>query len=300
MRNWLYAHYLAASQARKELINTPANTLLICFLIGFSLSVPGIFMVLISTANELTSEASQEPTITIFFQPELSETASQSLANHLKSWPAIDDIRYLSPATALDEFENNLGLLTTKKQDFVNESPLPATAILTTASSANINDLVATLVAHEGVAEVIFDQIWVTRLTALLSLADRLLLLLAVLLAGGVVLVTSNTLRFLLLARIAEFELLDIIGATHAYLMRPFLYTGFGYGLGGAIIAIIIIATSTIWLADPLGRLHSSYGILLTPESVAPAITGLALLAGPGLGVIGAWVAARWFLKASA
>lgn len=297
MNSWLRSHVTANVQASAELSKNPISTLLICLLIGFSLSIPGMLAILVTTADRLTTAADQEHTITAFLSSSVSGDKAAAFAASLAEQDEITAVRYLSPAQALAEFERDVGLGNTVSDLKNQDNPLPPTAILSLAPDVAIADLVQRLGAQEQIDEVIFDQIWVDRLAALFSAAERLLFLLILLLAGGVILVIGNTLRFSLLARTAEFALLAIIGADRAYLVRPFLYTGFWYGLGGALTAIIVIAITTIWVAGPLDELQNSFGVTLSPETAAPLITGLVLFAGPALGVLGAQVASIWLLE---
>lgn len=299
MKSWFRAHWAAATQAQQDLMTAPVNTLLVCLLISFSLSVPGIFMVVASTASQLRADStSQGQSMTLFFNPDTSAVSHQQLLVKLLLRPEIKATKYLSSQAALEEFKHTIGLHSTEDALPADEvSLLPPTGILTLTDTAQVSALTQEFSELEQIDQVVYDQVWVERLTALLSITDKFLLLFSGLLLVGVFLVTSNTLRFSLLTKSAEFELLAIIGATRAYLVRPFLYTGFWYGCGGALFAVIIISASTIWLTEPIHRLHEIYGITLSPETVAPLIIGGAAMIGPGLGVLGAWMAVWWALR---
>ena len=262
------------------------------------MSVPSILAMFTGSMSALTEDTAQSQTITLFLKADLSEAAIANLVNEYEVHPHVSEARYLSPIKALEEFQRIIGYSGTKATPS-DEDLLPPTLILTlkdNAGSEAVSALKNTAMA-EGVDEVIFDQVWLQRLSAILTTAKRLLWLLSLLLAGGVLLVISNALHFSLLARSQEFELLGIIGATEAYLARPFLYIGFLYGLGGGLVATILISVSTIWLAEPLYQLYESYGFYLRPEAIVPKIIGVVLLIGPALGVLGAWVGVHWFLS---
>lgn len=299
MKSILKRHLFAFSEARRDIAVSPVNTLLICLLIGFAISVPGVVAILVNSVSSLTETGIQDQTLTLFLKPELSENDTQKLIANLEAEPDVAKVRYLSPSRAFAEFQSILGLEEGQTSPSDNDL-LPPTIILTLRQNAtlladklrNQKDL-----SIEGIDEVIFDHAWVDRLSAMLSVVKRLVWLLALLLAGGVLVVISSTFRFSLLARQVELEVLAIIGATHAYLARPFLHTGFWYGIGGSLIAIIIISVGTIWLAGPLGQLYITYGFDLTPESAVPAIIATVLFVGPALGVLGAWIGIHWFLS---
>ncbi|WP_444679389.1 cell division protein FtsX [Halomonas sp. E19] len=81
------------------------------------------------------------------------------------------------------------------------------------------------------------DLAWIERLRHLAELGRRLALALAVLFGLGVLLVVGNTIRLAVESRRQEIEVVMLIGATHAFVRRPFLYSGAWYGLGGGLLA---------------------------------------------------------------
>lgn len=293
MSNWLYSHQLAIEQAQTSLKKTWVSTCLICMLIGCSLSVPGLLGMLILTADELSAEFKKGYTMTLFF--DLPEENAQSLASTLRTKPAIKSVLYMSPAQALAKFEQSIGLGAAGFNALT--SPLPPTAILTLTDNTDIALLTEELVAIDGVNEVIFDQKWTTRAAAILTTADRLLGALSALLIAGIVLIISNTLKVLLQSRADEFRLLTLVGATKSYMARPFLYTGLGYGIGGALVATIIIASTALWLLEPLHQLYNSYNINLALEVMAPKVILVVWLASVGFSWVGARIGVWLFLQ---
>jgi hypothetical protein len=76
------------------------------------------------------------------------------------------------------------------------------------------------------VAHVQLDSAWVKRFDAFLRLGKLALCLLAGLFAAGLVAVTFNTIRLQVMAQAAEIEVARMIGATDAFIRRPFYYFG--------------------------------------------------------------------------
>ena len=76
------------------------------------------------------------------------------------------------------------------------------------------------------VAHVQLDSAWVKRFDAFLRLARLALWMLAGIFAAGLIAVTFNTIRLQVLAQAAEIEVARLIGATDAFIRRPFYYFG--------------------------------------------------------------------------
>lgn len=98
--------------------------------------------------------------------------------------------------------------------------------------------------------------------------------------------------------RHAEIEISKLIGATDAFIRRPFLYSGIWYGLFGGLIAVLLVALS-LWLLDaPVARLAGLYSSSFSLRGID--LNTLALLLGGStlLGLAGSWVAVGRHLSA--
>ena len=56
-----------------------------------------------------------------------------------------------------------------------------------------------------------------------------------------VILIIGNTLRLAMDRRREEIDVLNLIGASKAYIARPHLYTGMWYGMAGACLTILCV-----------------------------------------------------------
>ncbi|MGC4091724.1 MAG: permease-like cell division protein FtsX [Polyangiaceae bacterium] len=86
-------------------------------------------------------------------------------------------------------------------------------------------------------------EAWSDRLGALLSGGVTASLLLAAVVLGAVVSVVSSTIRLSLQRRRIEVEVLKLVGATDAYVRRPFVVEGAAQGGIGAGLAVLLLGT---------------------------------------------------------
>jgi cell division transport system permease protein len=131
----------------------------------------------------------------------------------------------------------------------------------------------------------------VVRFNAILELLRRMLLLTAGLLGAGVVAVVANTIRLEIRSRRGEIEVTKLVGATNAFVRRPFLYTGMFYGALAALLAWGVVAAARAVLAPGATRLAAAYGQRF--ELQGPTLRELGVLAAVGvvLGGLGALLA---------
>ena len=167
-----------------------------------------------------------------------------------------------------------------------------------TNSAAQVDALATEIQGLEGVDQVVVDTAWIARFQALMGIVQRAVTLVALLLAIAVVIIVGNTIRLDIQHRSAEIEVMKLIGASDAFIRRPFLYSGLWYGVMGGVLAWILVST-TLWLLEgPVQRLAGLYGS-------GYSLTGLSFLgilgllgAGSLLGWLGSWLAVGRHLRA--
>jgi cell division transport system permease protein len=140
----------------------------------------------------------------------------------------------------------------------LGRNPLPDAFVLSTNGAA-VDALAADLAKLPGVAHVQADAIWARRLAALAGIARLGLWLLAGLLGTGLVAVTFNTIRLQILTQRDEIEVSKLIGATDAFIRRPFYYLGLLQGLAGGAVAVGIVVAALALLNREVSVLAESY-----------------------------------------
>jgi cell division transport system permease protein len=98
--------------------------------------------------------------------------------------------------------------------------------------------------------------------------------------------------------RHTEIEVEKLVGATNAFVRRPFLYGGLWYGAAGGLLAWILVEIGLALLSGPVARLAHLYSS--EAALAGPGISGFATMVaiGAALGWIGARVAVGRHLRA--
>ena len=109
--------------------------------------------------------------------------------------------------------------------------------------------------------------------------------------------IVGNTIRLDILNRRAEIEVMKLVGASDGFARRPFLYSGVWYGLGGGLIALILVAIAAAVLAKPVEALAALYGSQFHLQGLnfgaAIEVLGLSL----ALAWLGSWLAATRHIR---
>ena len=292
------SHLAIALQSIRKLRSEPAASAMTIAVIGIALLLPTTLFVAMNNLQILSAGVSESSRITIYLDDTLSEAQGSSLSEQLLSRPDISAGEYISPAQAAEEFREFSGL--GDVLDALEENPLPAVIVLT---PRNVDEDSGAALLNElnglpGVESVQLDLEWIARLQRFLELAQRMSTALMLVLSLAVLFVVGNTIRLAIEGRRAEIVVVKLVGGTDSYVARPFLYTGFWYGLGGGLLAWLLLALIMRALSGPLAALlalyenqHSIHGLTLLP--------GLLLLSGSALlGWLGAWISVRQHLSA--
>ena len=138
-------------------------------------------------------------------------------------------------------------------------------------SPEQIASLTQALRALPEVDIVQLDTEWVTRFHAMLDVVRRIVLLAAGLFALGILVIVGNTIRLDIENRRDEIEVTKLVGGSNAFVRRPFLYNGVWYGLGGGLIAWLVVTVAVSLLADPVERIAGLYGSRFELAGLEPA-----------------------------
>lgn len=115
----------------------------------------------------------------------------------------------------------------------------------------------------------------------MLNIARELVTLIGGLLFISVVLIIGNTIRLNILNKRDEILVMKLVGATDAFIHRPFLYTGFWYGLLGGLIAWFAVILILWWMDSSI----QAFAAMYQKEFNITGLTGTALLTMLGLSV---------------
>lgn len=259
---WLLHHRLVAIDALQRLLQTPVASLVTCLVVGIALALPAGLFLGLDNMQRLTTGWDGAARISLFLKDSVTEKMGRNLVQQLSSRPEIDEAVYISRSQALEEFRRVSGF--GDLLEALPANPLPAVVVLTPATDPSdtgvLENLLLELEQMDAVELVQLDLQWVRRLHALLGLGRELTLALALILGLGVLLVTGNTIRLAIEARRDEIVVVKLVGGTDAYVRRPFLYTGFWYGLGGSLMACLLLGILLIGLKKPVSVVSELYG----------------------------------------
>jgi cell division transport system permease protein len=275
----------------RRLLGQPLGSLLTMLAIAIALVLPAALWLTLDSARLLDAELDASATLTAYLEAGVGDGEAGRIDEAIAAQAGVDGTRLVTAAEGMAEFQQALGLDDALAR--LDDNPLPASVVVTPVDPAPeaVRTLAEALEGLAGVAEVRLDLAWLERLRQLAELGRRVALALAVLFGLGVLLVVGNTIRLAVESRRQEIEVVMLIGATHAFVRRPFLYSGAWYGLGGGLLAWGLLALGNQWLAAPVRALAASYGASFTMPQLGATGSATLLICSTLLGWLGAWIA---------
>lgn len=256
MRTWIRQHRHALAAALRRLWR-PAG-LASAFVIGIALSLPAGGYAVLESLHGVAGRLTLEPEITLFLAPEAKRAEVEALGARLKADRRLKAVRFVPREQALQELAAEHGLAEVIAA--LGRNPLPDAYIVSGRESRMVEALAADLGKLPGVKHVQSDTLWARRLASLAAIGQLGVWLLAALLGGALVAVTFNTIRLQILTQRDEIEVSKLIGATDAFIGRPFYYFGLLQGIAGGLVALGIVAAALALLNREVRALAESYG----------------------------------------
>lgn len=299
-RTLLQRHAQVALESLGRLYRNGLASLMTAAVIGIALAMPSGLFLLLDNLHRLSGSWDGQASVSVFLRQEIDSDRARALADSLEAWPEIDTVQLVTPQQALQEFSEHSGFADVL--GLLSENPLPVVLIITPAAeepdpgrAGALRDRLTAL-PETDLAQL--DLQWVQRLAAILDIARRGVLIISALLALAVLLVIGNTIRLEIQNRREEILVTKLIGATNAFVRRPFLYSGTWYGVIGALLAWLLVEAGFWLLSEPVGKLVGLYQSDFTLETLPFPLLGLLMFSGVVLGLLGSWLAVGRHLHA--
>ena len=276
-----------------RLTRHPLSTSMTTAVIAIALTLPAGLYLALNNISDLSTGWDSSTKISLFLHADTSEKNAQILLNRLQLHNKIDNVTMISREQGLEQFKQLSGFGEALK--FLEDNPLPIVLVVQPIIDTNrpdrIKQLLKELESNKLVELAQLDMQWVKRLYALLEIAHRVIWAIGSLLGLAVLLIVGNTIRLDIQNRRSEIEVSKLIGASNAFIRRPFLYTGFWYGFSGGLLAWLLTTLSLYMLAEPVEKLALLYHSEFQLSGLSLGETGKLIIISCGLGLFGSWLA---------
>jgi cell division transport system permease protein len=295
---WFLLHIRTCIGALGRLARQPFASLMTVLVIAVTLALPASMHLVIKNAQSISSNWENALDFSVYLRSNVTLNDAERLADLIEQRADVAEVTLISATDALEEFKSASGF--GAALDHLTTNPLPHTLVVRPGSS---NTEQSMILLHEELGNlpesdlVQVDTEWVQRFHAILDILRQAISIGAGLLGVAIVVIIGNTIRLDIQNRREEIEVTKLIGASNAFVRRPFLYSGFWYGLGGGLLALALVGYGLYALGPPARRLaglyNSSFSVLDLDLAESLIIVGIGIL----LGLTGSWLAAARHMR---
>ena len=293
----IHAHAMFSSLGR--LFRNSFTTFMAITIMAIAISLAAGFYLLIANMQQFTGEIESSQQISLFLKTSVSDEAGKQLAKQLRKNTLLNDVTLISKKQALIDFKQYSGF--GDALNVLDKNPLPVVLKVSPKDALkDISSIEKLITEFNQLPQVDFTQLdmqWIERLQSIMQFIQRGATLLSILLGIAVLFITGNTIRLELQNRRDEVLIAKLVGATHSFIQRPFLYTGFWLGFLSGVVAWILLNIMILVLQSPVENLsilyNSDFKILYlnATESI------LLLIIASCLGILGAWSVLHYQLQ---
>ena len=295
---WIGQHFNMAGQSLGRLLQQPFASLMIVLVIAVTLALPAALNLIVKNAAAVSGSWDNALDFSVFLNRDVSLDEAQNLAQLIRQRADVGDVSLITAAQALAEFKEESGF--GDAMDQLSQNPLPHTLVVRPSAANTSQSMVLLREELANLPETDLVQVdteWVQRFHAILDIVREAILIGSVLLGTAIIVIIGNTIRLDIQNRREEIEVTKLIGASNAFVRRPFLWTGFWYGLLGGLLAIALVQYGVFLLQPPIARLAGLYQSGVDVLSFELREIGIIIGVGVFLGLVGSWFAAARHMR---
>jgi len=267
IKTWLGQHWSVFLLTLKRLFLAPVTNLLSILVMGIAISLPAGVYTLMENLHTLSGYSQAAPQVSLFLKQDATRQDMDNIRARLEDNAQVAGYLYVPKDQALYQLQLDNGF--DKAVQNLAHNPLPDAFIVDADNTApdTIKQLLAEMNTWPEIDHVQFDSVWAERLAALLDFGRIVVFILFTLLSIAIVAIMFNTIRLQILTREKEIEVSRLIGASDAFIRRPFLYFGTLQGFAGGVTAWLIIVYIIQLLNDEVRVIAGLYALDLHLQS---------------------------------
>lgn len=244
---WKYQIVYAIENVLQDFKHNRLAALITILVMSVSISLPFIGYLLWKNGTNFAAQWDPTPKLSIYLEKSLPQSEIDQLQIQIKKNPAVDKIVYYSETQSLEDFKKWSGY--DNAIELLDVNPLPAVLDVYPVAEARDNQQLKKMnesfINLPGIDQIKWDDTWFTQLIALMWMIKWIILGISILMILAVTLLVVNTIRLLIYARRHTIVVMQLMGATERFILRPFLYNAFFIGL---LSGLLVLGLSSIFI----------------------------------------------------
>lgn len=264
---------------KRRLISSYFSVVLSVFLVLFLLGILGFFII---NSKKLADDFKEEIAMTVFFKSEANDSILKAFGTELKSAPFTKSFIYVSKEAAAKQHTDIIG---EDFMEFLGENPLQNSYDIHLKADFVERDSIAKIESrlrkNTMISDIVYDKQLVNLVNDNIKKVSMWILIISGFLTVIAVLLINSSLRLSIHSNRFIIKTMQMVGATKAFIRKPFVMRSVKLGMIGAGLAIVALIGVLIYIETNFPGL----GILDNK-----LLVGLVLLLVFGTGVLITWV----------
>lgn len=232
------------SLSSTQIITTTISTTLVLVLLG-------IIVLFVLTARNLSNYVKENINVSVLISDEMDSLRIQKLENTLRKAPYTKSVEYISKERALQEEIEAQGIDPT---EFLGMNPYTASfEVKINADYANPDSLgvaVKQLRGKSDIVDVVYSKDLIKSVNENIRKVSIVLLIIAALFTYISFALINNTVRLNIFSNRFTINTMKLVGASWAFIRRPFLAKTFVLAIVSAVLADALIIGGLFWLRN--------------------------------------------------
>lgn len=214
--------------------------------VSMVLLLVGIFVSLLFNMNKIATDVEQDVNVRVYIDLAADETKTEELKAAIEALDTVDTVKFRSKDEELEDITKSVAQ---EFELFKNDSnPLRDAFDVSTKNPKQTKEVANVIEKMDYVARVNYGGARADTLFKVIATARNVGIgVISVLLIIALFLI-SNTIRSTIYARKTEIEIMQLVGATKAYIRWPFFLEGGLIGLIGSILPITLLWILYLWV----------------------------------------------------
>ncbi|MFV8368534.1 cell division protein FtsX [Flavobacterium sp. LB2R40] len=264
---------------KRRLISSYFSVVLSVFLVLFLLGMLGLFII---NSKKLANDFKENIAMTVFFKNEASDSIVKAFGTQIKTSPFVKSYIYVTKETAAKEHTDIIG---EDFMEFLGENPLQNSYDIHLKGDYVVKDSITKIETglrkNTMISDIVYDKQLVNLVNDNIKKVSMWILIISGFLAIIAVLLINSSLRLSIHSNRFIIKTMQMVGATKAFIRKPFVMRSIKLGMIGAALAVIALIGVLIYVETSFPNL----GILEDKTLI-----GLVLLAVLGIGVLITWL----------
>lgn len=222
----------------------------------------GGFLLMSTNLQSVVDRWASAAEMSVFLRDDVDEASRQGLLDELRMHSAVAGVEFVSKEQALERFKVDFPELADVAVTTDNPFPPSIEVRLRTdpASTGAADAMAEQLSERDGVVDVRYDRLWLSRVLAVLTTLRVAGLAIAGVLVVGAAFTVTAVVRLSLQSRREELDIMQLVGAPFSFIRGPAIAEGTLLGGIGAVVSLVVLWGVFVTMQTPLNEAVVAWG----------------------------------------